>query len=388
MAKGVGILAYGSLFGEPGAEIADATLETITGVTTPFEVEFARSSERRAGAPTLVPVRQGGAQVQALIFVVNVPEKEAADRLYRREINQVGRKERTYKAPKTVGPDTVVVGRLENFAGIGVVLYTQITANIEPLTAEILAIRAIKSARAPGNLRDGISYLMDAKRYGIRTMMSDAYEQEIKRQTGATDLAAARAMARAQGRDAAFHTIRVLASVIWNIHLKRVVHAVDPKPRLNFWRLMYGNLLDMAVIEWCKLFGSDHEEHQPVHWKNMVPESDHHAFRQGLLEQQKMTADAWLEYWRQVKGYRDNHAAHFSAEWLRAENKPQYPELGPALEAAYYYYSELIGRLDAGGIAHRYPTDIREYCDRFAAQVKEAATRAVGATADMVEKVL
>jgi hypothetical protein len=44
---------------------------------------------------------------------------------------------------------------------------------------------------------------------------------------------------------------------------------------LNFWRLIYGNLMDMAVIEWCKLFGSDSEEHQPAHWKNIIPEAEH-----------------------------------------------------------------------------------------------------------------
>jgi hypothetical protein len=30
-------------------------------------------------------------------------------------------------------------------------------------------------------------------------------------------------------------------------------------PSLNFWRLIYGNLLDVAVLEWCKVFGSDAE---------------------------------------------------------------------------------------------------------------------------------
>ena len=32
-----------------------------------------------------------------------------------------------------------------------------------------------------------------------------------------------------------------------------------PEPRLNFWRVTYGNFTDMAVIDWCKPFGSDSE---------------------------------------------------------------------------------------------------------------------------------
>ncbi|MFZ3325746.1 MAG: hypothetical protein WA231_07550 [Methylocella sp.] len=38
--------------------------------------------------------------------------------------------------------------------------------------------------------------------------------------------------------------IEVLAAVIWNIHIKRILYAVDPAPRLNFWRVMYGNQMD------------------------------------------------------------------------------------------------------------------------------------------------
>ena len=86
----VGILAYGSLISNPGDEIKAATSETRTGVTTPFRVEFARSSQGRGDAPTLVPVEKGGACVEARIFVVSRTECDAADILYRREINKVG----------------------------------------------------------------------------------------------------------------------------------------------------------------------------------------------------------------------------------------------------------------------------------------------------------
>ncbi len=184
------------------------------------------------------------------------------------------------------------------------------------------------------------------------------------------------------------HAILVLAAVIRNIHLKRVLHEVDSQPRLNFWCLIYGNLLDMAVIEWCKLFGSDHEEHQPVHWKNIFPEAEHNTFRQGLLHDLKITHEEWLSYWEEVKGYRDNHAAHFNVDWLRHENERRYPRLELALQAAYYYYGKLISKLEANDAQHRYPKDIKEYSDRFVTQARKAARKAIAATADMVERVL
>jgi len=183
----VGILAYGSLIANPGAEIECATVETKEGITTPFNVEFARSSNERHGAPTLVPVTGHSAPVRARVFVLNVSEVEATDRLYRREINKVG-SARRYRVPKNPGPNTVIVKRLEKFEGIDVVLYTEIAANIQNLTAETLATHAIKSARAQDDGRDGISYLIDAKNYGVETPMSAAYEEEIKKQTQASDL--------------------------------------------------------------------------------------------------------------------------------------------------------------------------------------------------------
>ena len=66
----IGILAYGSLGDDPGAEIGSLVAERIGGVRTPFRVEFARQSRTRGGAPTLVPVSEGGASVEAKVLVL------------------------------------------------------------------------------------------------------------------------------------------------------------------------------------------------------------------------------------------------------------------------------------------------------------------------------
>ncbi|GAA4131236.1 hypothetical protein ACFFTN_26415 [Aminobacter aganoensis] len=58
MGGAVGILAYGSLIGDPGAEIEPAITSRIACLT-PFPVEFARQSRTRKGAPTLVPSERG-----------------------------------------------------------------------------------------------------------------------------------------------------------------------------------------------------------------------------------------------------------------------------------------------------------------------------------------
>ena len=146
--------------------------------------------------------------------------------------------------------------------------------------------------------------------------------------------------------------------------------------------------MDMAVIEWCKLFGSDHKEHQPVHWKNTISEEDHDSFRKGLLRHLNVGRDDWMNYRDEVKHYRDSHAAHLSVWRFRKGTDDRFPKLEIALEASYYYYDTLLARLAAVGFQHHYPLNIREYCARYVAQATEVATKAIAATTDMVEKVL
>ena len=102
--------------------------------------------------------------------------------------------------------------------------------------------------------------------------------------------------------------VNILGSLARSAHLKRVLSALDPDPALNFWRVMHGNLLDITVLEWCKLFGSDHEEHQKTHWKNVVTNQE--AFRAGLLQDLGVDMKAWETYWLEMKNYRDQHVAH------------------------------------------------------------------------------
>ncbi len=184
----LGILAYGSLIPTPGTEIEEHCINVINDVTTPFPIEFARKSGGRGDAPTLVPVTNGGAQVNGQVFVMDLSEVEVADVLYRREINRVGDRTRTYKNPSKVTQNTVLVERLVNFAGLDLVLYTKIAATIAPLTPEHLADLAIASVEKADPGRDGITYLVDAKKNGIVTALSESYEEEILHKTGCQTL--------------------------------------------------------------------------------------------------------------------------------------------------------------------------------------------------------
>ncbi|HEX8534181.1 MAG TPA: hypothetical protein VF662_08440 [Allosphingosinicella sp.] len=191
----IGVLAYGSLITDPGPELQAVILSRRDDVPTPFAVEYARSSASRKGAPTLVPVAEGGAPVLATIFAVAVSATEAADIVYRRETGKIGTGLK-YVEPVHRTLNTVIIEHLANLEGFDVVLSTRIESNIEPLSAEKLATLAIKSARQAAPGKDGITYLINAMRSGIITPLTSDYEAAILAKTGARDLAGALASVR------------------------------------------------------------------------------------------------------------------------------------------------------------------------------------------------
>ncbi len=183
----IGILAYGLLIDDPRKEIEDLKKEVRDGILTPFHVEFARKSGTRKDAPTLVPVVDGGSHVNAKLLVLkeNTTLEIAKNALYHRESGQKGE----YK-PNPNNKNQVYVEILKDTLGIDYVLYTKIMANIICRTPKYLACLAIKSAEQGGekNKKDGISYLINAKKNGIYTALSNEYEEEILKQTGSKTL--------------------------------------------------------------------------------------------------------------------------------------------------------------------------------------------------------
>ncbi len=181
------ILAYGSLIDAPGVELDDVITDRITNILTPFRVEYARSSQTRGGAPTLVPVTAGGARVGASLLVLqgDVDVADARDMLWRRETGQTDRN-RQYRPPDPVTPSTVVVQEHPELGGIDLVLSTRIASNIDPLTANHLADLAIASVQTEAGARgrDGISYLINATLAGIRTPLTEPYREAILARTG------------------------------------------------------------------------------------------------------------------------------------------------------------------------------------------------------------
>jgi cation transport regulator ChaC len=146
----IGILAYGSLIANPGDEIQASTQHVIHDIDTPFEVEYARSSTGRAGAPTLVLVPNGkGGRVRSCIFVLkeNITLETAQDMLYRREINRVGGSQ-TYPKPKAEAKNAIFIRQLPSDGDCTPILYTDISYSQKTKIAEIYSDTATTQEKA------------------------------------------------------------------------------------------------------------------------------------------------------------------------------------------------------------------------------------------------
>jgi hypothetical protein len=178
----IGILAFGSLIKDPGAELL-LKIGMRIKTQTPFPVEYGRISRTRGGAPTLVP-HESGTPVSAEILVLDddVSIEEATNILYRREIHRVGSNE-TYTPSDD--PNRVQVAKYHDDPRVETVLYTDfnVSGKIPNPAAAELASKAIESVKDAELGMDGITYLMNAKQSDIETPLTADYKAEILKQT-------------------------------------------------------------------------------------------------------------------------------------------------------------------------------------------------------------
>jgi hypothetical protein len=185
--SGIGILAYGSLIGDPGPEIGPLIARRIPTMT-PFPVEYARLSVKsRGGAPTVVPHTAGcSVKAEVLVLTDGASLEEARSLLWRREMRKEGTDEE-YRERSS--PNAVVVLDSPGICGLDHVLYTDFNpqGKLDDPDPQVLAQAALDSvAKAPIG-RDGISYLMNNINAGIVTTLTPRYRQRILTLTNTSD---------------------------------------------------------------------------------------------------------------------------------------------------------------------------------------------------------
>ena len=157
------------------------------------------------------------------------------------------------------------------------------------------------------------------------------------------------------------------------VQLKRTLVATEPNPRAEFWRIIYGGLTNLAVIEWCKYFGAPRTN--VSHWKRIY-QDDIDEFRLGLVQSTGLSEDAFRTYWSEVKSWRDTDFAHSDPD---AQKPSKYPDFAIALKAADYYYDRVYKELSE--LSHFFDiADLKHYRKVFNYNTASVAERALNAT--------
>ena len=130
------------------------------------------------------------------------------------------------------------------------------------------------------------------------------------------------------------------------------------KHATQFGATVNGNMLDIAVLEWCKLFADRNARH---HWRRFVrAEAEQNNFIARLLQAANIKSNDWKRYLDEMRVYRDKFVAH-----LDDQNVMRIPSLDIALECVFFLYEHVLAHAPAGTFVTPHcanlPHDLRDY---------------------------
>ena len=128
-----------------------------------------------------------------------------------------------------------------------------------------------------------------------------------------------------------------------------------PKSKKYFSVNANNNSLDIAVLEWCKLFADKRGKH---YWRKII--SDPTNFGLGLLKALKMDETQFDDYVNQMRTYRDKFVAH-----LDSEETMHIPQLRPAIDSSIYLYDYLLANEEEDGCFDDAPVNASDFFSRF-----------------------
>ena len=123
----------------------------------------------------------------------------------------------------------------------------------------------------------------------------------------------------------------------------------------QFWVNANGNFIDIAVLEWCKLFADERGQH---FWRKVV--SAHDGFWKGMLGTLGLKQEGFEAYVKEMKTYRDRFIAH-----LDSDEKMQIPKMGLAKISAAYLYDYLLANEDDGNFFHDASPDAAGHYSKY-----------------------
>ncbi len=141
-------------------------------------------------------------------------------------------------------------------------------------------------------------------------------------------------------RDRLRRVVLLCCSFIQNLAFYRAAMANQTAPirsdfhtEATFLRRAINNFIDIAVLDWCKLFGSHKGEKH--HWRRVV--SDPASFELALLSELGISADALARLVERMLSYRDKFVAHLDNHLVM-----DVPELEEAHKALSFYHRHIV----------------------------------------------
>lgn len=131
-----------------------------------------------------------------------------------------------------------------------------------------------------------------------------------------------------------------------------------PNEHEQFWVNINGKFFDIAVLEWCKLFGDTRGKH---YFGKVI--SDVPAFNTQLLASLDLSAEEFDEYINQVKLYRDKFVAH-----LDELNIMHFPTLSIARNSTAFLYEYLLAHEGEGNVFHDAPVSAETFYQKCFAE--------------------
>lgn len=127
------------------------------------------------------------------------------------------------------------------------------------------------------------------------------------------------------------------------------------KAKNDFWITVQSNFIDVATLEWMKLFGDyNNDKH---HWRNIV--DDGNLFKANMLKYCNLSDDEFCCYRQKIKDYRDSFVGH-----LDSALRMRIPCFADGLALTYYYYNYILGKLKKSEVKNL-PENIEEYYQQY-----------------------
>lgn len=141
---------------------------------------------------------------------------------------------------------------------------------------------------------------------------------------------------------------------------------LEPRfPRTEIWATINSNFLDIAVLEWCKLFADERAKHG---WRKVLV--DPGPFLPQLMADCNVSDAAWAAYIQKMRKYRDEFVAH-----LDDSTRMDIPEMGVAEKAAIYLYDSIRAENGGTDTLAGLPTSPRTYYQECYSEAEDLYAR-------------